>query len=518
MQKVVTSKEMREMDRYTIQELGIPGAVLMENAGLGTAQVIEKIIHEMAVATVYIFCGKGNNGGDGYVIARHLWDYGVHVRVFIAGEEKEIKGDALINYNVIKKLALPIKFISTSKDLRGINKQSPDLIVDALLGTGIQGAVHGFMKEVIDFINGIGCPVVAVDLPSGLSADSPAVEGTVVQADLTVTMALPKICHVFYPAKQFVGELFITDIGIPHTTRNSDKVKIQIVEEVDIQLPHRHADTHKYKSGKVAVIAGSPGYTGAAALTAEAALRIGAGLVILAIPEELNPILETKLTEVITRPYDSKGKSCLISGDNREIQDLLEWCDVLAIGPGLGRAEETQKAIVKILKDFKKPVVIDADALFALSTHLKNFSGKHLNWVLTPHHGEFLRLLPKVEKQQLETDFLELAQKFAGDKQLTLLLKGAPSLVAEPSGQIYINSTGNAGLAKGGTGDVLTGFVAGLLAQGLPQVEASYSANFIHGLLADELLAEKDINTFFASDLFHNIGSVLKKHFEPDRD
>ena len=518
MQKVVTSKEMREMDRYTIQDLGIPGAVLMENAGLGTTRVIQKMIHELPAPTVYIFCGKGNNGGDGYVIARHLWDNGVQVRVFIAGEEKEIKGDALINYNVIKKLALPIKFISTTKDLRGIDKHAPDLVVDALLGTGIQGAVYGFMKEVIEFINGIGCPIVAVDIPSGLNADSPAVEGSAVQADVTVTMALPKICHVFYPAKQFVGELYITDIGIPHTTRNSAKVKIQMVEEVDIQLPHRHADTHKYKSGKVAVIAGSPGYTGAAALSAEAALRIGAGLVILAVPEELNPILETKLTEVITRPYDSKGRSCLVSADNPEIRDLLEWCDVLAIGPGLGRAEETQQAIVKILKSFKKPVVIDADALFALSSHLNIFSGKHLNWVLTPHHGEFLRLLPGVEKQKLQNDFPELAQKFAGENQLTLLLKGAPSLVAEASGQIYINSTGNAGLAKGGTGDVLTGFVAGLLAQGLPPVEAAYTANFIHGLLANELLAEKDINTFFASDLLHNIGPVLKKHFEPNGD
>ncbi len=516
MQKVVTSKEMREMDRYTIQDLGIPGAVLMENAGLGTTRVIDKMTHGLAAPTVYIFCGKGNNGGDGFVIARHLWDNGAQVRVFIVGEEKEIKGDALINYKVIKKLDLPIKVISTNRDLRGINKNAPAVVVDALLGTGIKGAVYGFLKEVIEFINGLRRPVVAVDLPSGLNTDSPVVEGSTVQADVTVTMALPKICHVFYPAKQFVGELYITNIGIPHTARNSDEVKIQMVEEVDIQLPHRHADTHKYKSGKVAVIAGSPGYTGAAALSAEAALRIGAGLVILAVPEELNPILETKLTEVITRPYDSKGQSCLVSADNPEIRDLLEWCDVLAIGPGLGRAEETKQAIVKILKSFKKPVVIDADALFALSTNMKIFSGKHLNWVLTPHHGEFLRLLPGVEKQKLQNEFLELAQKFAGEKQLTLLLKGAPSLVAGSAGQIYINSTGNAGLAKGGTGDVLTGFVAGLLAQGLPAAEAAYSANFIHGLLADELLAEKDINTFFASDLLHNIGTVLKKHFNPN--
>jgi len=220
--------------------------------------------------------------------------------------------------------------------------------VDALLGTGIQGEVRGFMKEVIQAINACRCPIVAVDVPSGLNADLPIVEGVAVKADVTVTMALPKRCHVFYPAKAHVGELFIADIGIPHFIRQTDEVKVQMVENV---------------------LAGSPGYTGAAALTAEGALRIGAGLVILAVPEELNPIMETKLTEVITRPYPSKNNKTIDRASLPHLQELLEWCDVLAIGPGLGRAPENQEAIIELLKDFSKPAVVDADALFAMANH-----------------------------------------------------------------------------------------------------------------------------------------------------
>lgn len=515
MQKVVTSQEMREMDRYTIKQLGIPGMVLMENAGIGTHRVIQELIDELPDPIVYLFCGKGNNGGDGFVVGRHLWDNGATVQIYVVGTEDELKGDALNNYKIIKKLKIPVKFITTKKDLENISKQNPDVVVDALLGTGIKGAVHGFMKNVIDSLNELHCPIVAVDIPSGLNADSPAVEGSVIQADATVTMALPKYCHVFYPAKEYVGDLYIADIGIPRTIRNSEKVKVQIVEKSNLYLPYRSPDAHKYECGKVAVLAGSPGYTGAAALTAEAASRIGAGLVILAIPKELNPILENKLTEVITKPYDTNGLSILSAADEPNIVELLEWCDVLAIGPGLGRAKETQQAVIKILAHFEKPVVIDADALFALAVDKNLQENIHKNWILTPHHGEFLRLLKNINKETLKIEFVKLAQQFAVKRELTLLLKGAPSIVASPDAEIFINSTGNSGLAKGGTGDVLTGFAAGLLAQSVEPVEAAYTANFLHGLCAEEVTAEKGYHTLMASDLLKSIGSVLKKHF-PD--
>jgi len=511
--KIVTSSEMREMDRHTIEDLGVPGVVLMENAGVGTFRVIQRLLENTAYPEVWVFCGKGNNGGDGFVIARHLWDAGNDVRVFIVGEETDLKGDALINFQIVKNFGITHHFVKSIDKLPDPQEYSPALIVDALLGTGIKGAVKGFMKEVIEYINDCYSPVVAVDVPSGLNADSPAVEGVAVQADVTVTMGLPKRCHVFYPAKEYVGELFIADIGIPHTVRSTPEVGVQMVEKSDIILPLREPDTHKYQVGKVAVLAGSAGYTGAASLTAEAALKMGAGLVILGIPEPLNPILETKLTEVITRPYPSADKSYLVPESLSEVKELLEWCDVLAIGPGLGRTPETIETIREILTEFEKPAVIDADALFAISQYSEILKGEHPNWILTPHHGEFLRLLSGVGKERLQNEFVELARQFARDRKVNLLLKGAPSLVVGTDGQVYVNSTGNAGLASGGTGDVLTGLVAGLMVQGLSPVIAGYSANYLHGLIADELAEQETIYSLTAGDLIAHLGQTLRKHF-----
>ena len=509
--KVVTSKEMREMDRQTIEDVGIPGVVLMENAGIGTFRVIQKLLDEVENPLVFVFCGKGNNGGDGFVIARHLWDCGVGVRIFIVGKPEDLKGDALVNFNILRKLNISINFLYSGQELEEALEIQPDLIVDALLGTGIQGEVRGFMKEVIQAINAYRCPIVAVDVPSGLNADLPIVEGVAVKADVTVTMALPKRCHVFYPAKAHVGELFIADIGIPHFIRQTDEVKVQMVEKTDIVLPERPRDAHKYNCGKVAVLAGSPGYTGAAALTAEGALRIGAGLVILAVPEELNPIMETKLTEVITRPYPSKNNKTIDRASLPHLQELLEWCDVLAIGPGLGRAPENQEAIIELLKDFSKPAVVDADALFAMANHPDILKQPRPHWIITPHHGEFLRLLPNVTREQLKKELVDLSIDFSTRHKINLLLKGAPSLVSDISGNVFINSTGNPGLASGGTGDVLTGFTAGLMAQGLDPAVAGYTANYLHGMCADKIVEQTTEFTLTATDLIKCLGQVLKE-------
>ena len=509
--KVVTADEMREKDRYTIEEIGVPGVVLMENAGTHTFRVIQKELEDISDPTVYVFCGKGNNGGDGFVIARHLWSEGIYVRVFCAVEEDQISGDALINYSILKNMNVPIEFIHQGDDLQALKNSNPDLLVDALLGTGIKGAVKGFIKEVIDFINqNIETKIVAVDIPSGLNANTGEVPGSAIRANITVTMALPKRCHVLYPAKYYVGELYIADIGIPPFVLNKDDVKVSILEDDDIVLPFRYEDTHKYECGKVAVLAGSKGYTGAAALTAEAALKIGAGLVLLGIPESINPIMEQKLTEVITRPLPETDQQTIGKKSLPAIRELLEWCDVLAIGPGLGRTAEVQQTVRTILNDFNKPVVIDADALFALANHPNILSKEpHPNWILTPHHGEFRRFLPGESKESLAARRIELAQQFASDNGLVLLLKGAPSMVALPDKRVLINSTGNAGLASGGTGDVLTGFIAGLLAQGFPPDEAAYTGSFIHGLTADFVVEEETIYTLLAGDLITYLGPAL---------
>lgn len=511
--KVVTSNEMREMDRHTIEDLGVPGVVLMENAGVGTYRIIQKTLENIPDPVVVIFCGKGNNGGDGYVVARHLWDAGFRVRVFTIGKKEDLGGDALTNFNIVNNFGISHTFISKLDQIEENLDEYPDLLVDALLGTGIKGAVRGFMKEVIEYVNGFECPVVSVDVPSGLNADSPAVEGAVIHAQVTVTMALPKRCHIFYPARAEVGELYIADIGIPYTVRNGSEVKVQMVEKSDIHLPARAPDSHKYQNGRVAVLAGCPGYTGAAALASEAALRTGAGMVILAVPEALNPILESKVTEVITRPYPSGDNSCLNSESLPELRKLLEWCDILAIGPGLGRHPETRSAVVSLLSGFDKPAVVDADALFALAHQPEVLHKPHPHWILTPHLGEFSRFLPNVGKVELKKEFLSAAQEFTTTHRLNLLLKGAPSIVVNPEGEIYVNSTGNAALASAGTGDVLTGMAAGLLAQGMGPLSAAFTANYIHGLIADEILSHTSAYSLAAGDLIENMGFVLKKHF-----
>jgi NAD(P)H-hydrate epimerase len=437
-----------------------------------------------------------------------LWDSGVEVSVFITGSEEDLKGDAKINYEIIKKLNIPLSFINTKKDLNKISNDKADIIVDALLGTGITGAVYGFMKEVISLINEFDGLIVSVDVPSGLNSDSPEVDGLAVLADITVSMALPKHCHVFYPARSYVGELYVTDIGIPKTVTHSSEIKTQLVENVDIHVPLPSSDSHKYHQGKVGVLAGSAGFTGAAILTSKAAMRIGAGLVHLAIPQHLNSIFETHLTEVITRPYPDEQFNNL----DDQIRELLDWCDVLAIGPGLGREKATQRAVIDVLQNISKPVVIDADALFALSQFPDTLKKARPNWILTPHHGEFQRLLDKGDKKEFSSRYVSLAREFATRHQLTLLLKGTPSLTASAEGQIYVNATGNAGLASGGTGDVLTGFVAGLVAQGLMPENAAVTANFLHGKCADEIIEKTSPNSLMAGDLLQNIGTVIKEY------
>ena len=514
--KVVTATEMREKDRFTIEDIGVPGVVLMENAGRAAFRIIQNELNDVPDPLVYIFCGKGNNGGDGFVVARHLWNEGIYVRVFCIVDTSSLSGDAMTNYQIIKNMNIPVEFVKTIDDIREIENEPPDILVDALLGTGIKGPASGFSRDVIDFINkNLETQVLSIDIPSGLNASSPEVSGSAIRANYTVAMALPKRCHTLYPAKNYVGELYIADIGIPPFVQNNDDVKVDMLEERDIVLPFRYPDAHKYECGKVGVLAGSKGYTGAAYLTAQASMKIGAGLVVLGVPESLNPLMEQKLTEVITRPLPETKEQTVSRNSLSEIQELMKWSDVLAIGPGLGRTEKVQDVVISVLKEFDKPVVIDADALFALANNPKLLSKEpHPNWILTPHLGEFVRFFPDESKESITEHRIERAQEFASKNGLTLLLKGAPSLVAMPDGRVYLNPTGNPGLASGGSGDVLTGFIAGLLAQGFDADEAAFTANFFHGYIADFMLEKETTYSLLAGDLIKNLGPALNNYLK----
>jgi NAD(P)H-hydrate epimerase len=500
--KIVSNEQMRAMDVKTIDTLGVPGMVLMENAGRQTYEYIIEFIAELKVAgRIDIYCGKGNNGGDGYVIARHFYNNGYPVKIISVGDPENLKGDARNNYLICKNFNIPVDIINSKEQLQ--NNLSPAIIVDALLGTGIKGKVEGLFKDAIDFINGLGIPVVSVDIPSGINGDQPTVSGSVVSADLTVTMALPKRAHLFYPAKNYVGLLEIADISMPEDVKNSKSVALNHVEFSDLTFPILEDDAHKYTAGKLFVLAGSPGMTGAATLTASAALRTGVGLVNIGIPQSLNAVMEIKITEGLSVPLAETIEGSVAIEALPGIKDRINWADAVVIGPGCGRSDETLetlRASIQYCLETETPTLVDADGLYALSEDTELCARLNSGFLLTPHHGEFLRLMA-VTKEKIQTEPWQCLWDYLNDKKYTVNLKGAPSMVGTPDGQIYINSTGNASLAKGGSGDVLAGIIGGLIARGLDPKEAAITGNYIHGEAADLLLSSQADVSILPSDL-----------------
>jgi NAD(P)H-hydrate epimerase len=513
--KIVSNDQMRAMDTKTIEELGVPGMVLMENAGRQSYEYILDFIAEIGITgRIDIYCGKGNNGGDGYVIARHFYNNGYPVRILSVGDPKSLKGDAKTNYLICNNYNIPIIVIDSTDQLMA--QESSGIIVDALLGTGIKGEVHGLFKDVIDYINDSGVPVVSIDIPSGLNGDLPNVSGSVILADLTVTMALPKRAHLFYPAKKYVGLLDIADISMPESVKNAEKITLNQVEFSDLSFPTIEDDAHKYSSGKLFILAGSPGMTGAASLTASAALRSGVGLVNIGIPQSLNPVMEVKITEGLTVPLTETIEGMVSKDALPGIINRIDWADAIIIGPGCGRGEEP----LQVLRDSllhclntSTPTVVDADALFALSEDQDLCNKLSSDFLLTPHHGEFLRLTSFTREQLLTEPWLCLEQ-YLSDKNFHVNVKGAPSIVGTSDGQIYINPTGNAGLAKGGSGDVLAGIIGGLMARGLDPDEAAITGNYIHGEAADLLLSSYGVVSILPSDLI----DVLSELFDLDEE
>jgi NAD(P)H-hydrate epimerase len=511
--KIVSNHQMQTMDSQTINELGVPGLVLMENAGRQTYEYILEFISEINISgRVDIYCGKGNNGGDGYVIARHFFNNGYPVQILSIGDSEKLNGDAKTNYLICKKYEIPIEIIKSNEQLRQYHK--PGIIVDALLGTGIKGKVEGIYQEVIDHINNLGVPVVAVDIPSGLNGDFPTVPGSAIYADLTVTMALPKRAHLFYPAKKHVGLLEIADISMPEEIKNSGSVNLNLVEFSDLSFLYLEDDAHKYTSGKLFILAGSPGMTGAAALAASAALRTGVGLVNVGIPQSLNTVMEIKITEGLTVPLAETIEGSVSKDALPGIKDRIDWADAVVIGPGCGRSEETRETMLESIKycqATKTPTLVDADGLFALSEDPELCKQLNSNFLLTPHHGEFIRLA-QIVKEKIQTEPWQCLEDYLKNKKCTINLKGAPSMVGTSAGQIFINPTGNASLAKGGSGDVLAGIIGGLMARGMDIEQAAITGNYIHGEAAELLLSSQAIVSILPSDLI----DILPELFDQD--
>jgi len=508
--KLLTAEQMRELDRLTIEDYGIPGIVLMENAGITAFESTLDMLDEVEDPMILVICGPGNNGGDGYVVARHLHNTGASVHIAHIGELDSVRGDARTNMLIASKMGIAIHEKPTEDHLWTMINDS-DLVVDALLGTGTSGPARSAISDVISMVNSSCKPVIALDIPSGIDVDSGQLPGESILADVTVTFGLPKVGLVTYPAAHRVGRLVIAGISIPSSVVDASKCAAHLItrEEAAIGIPDRSADSHKGTFGHLAVVAGSIGMTGAVTLSALGGLRIGTGLVTMLVPESINPIVEVKVTEAMSVPIaeGSKGKFGLLSRDT-VLKEIVKR-DALVLGPGIGRDDDTVLFVHEVLESVECPVVLDADALYAVSKDLSVLSKVKADIVLTPHPGEMAMLLGTATSE-IQSNRLEVAIKFAVDYGVTLVLKGAGTVVASPDGTAYINPTGCSGMATGGVGDVLSGMIGGLLAQGVGAELAAVTGVYLHGL-AGELASDKlGEAAMLASDLVECIGETIK--------
>jgi len=508
--KFVTSETMRAIDSECIDKLGIPGLKLMENAGVGTVRFIERELGPQKNRAVTVVCGKGNNGGDGFVIARELRRLGANVSVYLVGHRGDVSGDARTN---LGRLGLErVVELSDGRSITGFVEvmTKSGFIVDAVFGTGFNGVPRGLSGTVIGQMNACGRPVLAVDVPSGLNATTGIAEGECVNAAWTCTMGLSKRGFYIDHGRACVGKLHVVDIGVPKEAIEAVGVRDNVLTMRDAAelLPARPFDGHKGTFGTVVVVAGSVGYTGAAALTALSALRTGAGLVHLGVPSSLNDIMETKLTEVMTKPLAETAARSLSPESLPDVRELLENAEALALGPGISRDQETQSLVRSIVAEMSVPCVIDADGLNALTPEKVGQRTGDAPVVLTPHPGEMARLTGHTVGEVL-ADREGVARDVAAKARATVVLKGVGSIVAAPSGELYMNPTGNSGLASGGTGDVLTGIIAGLLGQGVAATDAAALGAFVHGLagdLAAEALGEAGM---IAGDVLDHVPYAL---------
>lgn len=512
--RVTTAAEMRELDRLAIDTYGIPGAVLMENAGAQVARILWREFPDLSTRRVAVICGPGNNGGDGFVVARYLHNARVAVQVFMAGEPERIRGEARAHLEMLTRAGIVPRAATTPASVQAVCAQLADydILIDALLGTGLKAGVSGVLQQIITAMNASGRPVVAVDIPSGLSADVGTLLGEHVQAHLTITMALPKRGLLLYPAAEHVGKLVVVDIGFPAAVREHESVHCHVLEPqfITSQLAGRAADTHKGSYGHLLVVAGGLGKTGAGALASLAALRSGAGLVSYALPSSLNAAMEAKLTEVMTIALPEAEAGALGGDATKRILEWIEGKDALILGPGIGTHPETVRCVHDILRQVRLPVVLDADGLNALAIDPQNLGNIQAPLILTPHPGELARLR-QMTTASIQADRLTAARETAQAYHAVVVLKGAHTIIAEPEGALHINLTGNPGMATAGSGDVLSGVIGALLGQGYPPSLAARVGVHIHGLAGDLAAATLGERALMAGDLVDTLPRAFQQ-------
>lgn len=511
---LVTAEEIQEMDRLTIESFGIPGRVLMENAGRGATQFFLEQFKDAENKKIGVVAGRGNNGGDGFVMARYLAQNRIRVTVYLLSESHNVKGDAAANLKLLHSLKVPVVEIpdEASFSRHQMVMRHESIFIDAILGTGLKSDVRGYFKEVIDFINGLKKPVFAVDIPSGLNSDTGRPCGISIRARATATFAFAKTGHILFPGSDFTGNLKVIEIGIPpHIADHVRPMQYLLTPElIRTVFQPRALDAHKGDTGHLLVISGSIGKTGAAAMTALSAMRSGVGLVTLGIPEGLNPVLENQVIEVMTHPLPETRTGILGITSFNKIMDLLGDKKCLAIGPGIGTDPETKTLLLHILQESTKPMVIDADGLNNLVGNTDLLKNLDVPVVLTPHPGEMARLINSTVVE-VQKDRINCARNFAVSSNVHLVLKGVGTIVAHPNGKAFINPTGNPGMASGGMGDVLTGIIAGLISQGHSPELAAHAGVYFHGAAADALAENKGPFGYLATEVMNTLPETIKK-------
>lgn len=507
--RVASAKEMLRIEEEAIKRMDVSIRDLMERAGKEVADEVSRMIP--AQEHVVIVCGKGNNGGDGLVAGRYLYEMGYVPTVFVLAPPEELSDaarDAFFALQSVSVKAIILGEHNLDNLAAGLKKAA--LIVDAIFGFSLQGPVRGIANRVIEIINISPCPTLSVDLPSGLESDTGEIHGVCIKAAKTLTFSCPKNGLVAYPGANVVGDLVVADIGIPHEiVEQISRVEIIGAKEASVLLPRRKPDTHKKEVGKVLVIAGSLGMTGAAVLTADSALRSGAGLVTLGIPKSLNSIIEEKLTEVMTVPLPETPECTLDTKAYQKVMELAASFDVIAIGPGISGSDSTRALVKKLVLDLDRPMVIDADGLNALIDDVEILKKRRYPTVITPHPGELGGLLG-VQVEEIQNDRLDFARKTAQEWEVVVVLKGARSIIASPE-KTAIILAGNPGMASAGTGDVLTGFISSFVGQGLDLYEAAALGTYLHALSGD--LAAHDLTEWclVAGDLIDYLPKAIRK-------
>ena len=513
---LVTAEEMQRMDRETIDSIGIPGRILMENAGSGAFRFMCQVFQDLVDKNVGVVAGRGNNGGDGFVIARYLFQKGIPVKVYLLSKKDRVQGDAKANLDLLAALKMPVAEVPDAETFKRQKAamRRHDLWVDAIFGTGLNADVRGHYKDVILYLNALGRPVFSVDIPSGLNADTGQICGTCIQATATATFAFPKIGHMLYPGAASTGALDVVDIGIPGQVAGNVSPRQYVLSEAMVKemINERDPDTHKGRTGHLLIVAGSPGKSGAAAMTASAAMRVGAGLVTLGVPKSLNPVLETQVTEVMTYALPETADGMLDAEAMGALQELSVGKQCLVIGPGIGTAEETRQLLFRLLSEAALPVVVDADGLNILAEQPDRLKSLKVPVILTPHPGEMGRLCG-ISAADVQKDRIHWARSLATSLGVHVVLKGARTVMAHPDGRVAVNPTGNAGMASGGMGDVLTGVVAGFLTQGYTPEAAVHLGVFLHGAAADHLAEHKGPFGYLATDVMFRLPDQIKALF-----